>query len=100
MFSQLSPPSYDRKMPRCSLDWNGSPNTAAYTSSGSCGCTRIVVTVRDFRSPTCCQVSPPSTDLYRPSPCSTFALNCPSPMPIYTTSGFDGATATAPTDAL
>src|SRR5262245_32665772 len=42
------------------------------------------------------QVLPPSIDLNTPSPIDTLRRILASPVPTQTTSGFDGATATAP----
>src|ERR1019366_2627034 len=50
--------------------------------------------------PMCFHVLPASVDLYTPSPCMMLPRSSVSPMPRYTTSGFDSATATAPTDEL
>ena len=46
----------------------------------------------------CVQVLPASIDLYMPSPLDRFARRQASPIPTYTTAGFDSATAIAPTD--
>ena len=52
----------------------------------------------DSARPECVQVFPPSADLYTPSPWMMLPRSWTSPIPTYTTSGFDSATATAPTD--
>src|SRR6476619_2543554 len=51
-------------------------------------------------NPTCVQVLPASVDLSTPSPAMLLPRMHDSPIPMYTTSGFDSDTATAPTDAL
>src|SRR5262245_62116922 len=51
-------------------------------------------------SPTWRHVAPASVDLYTPSPAETLPRIHAEPMPTYTTFGSDGATATAPTEAL
>src|SRR4029077_1035177 len=54
----------------------------------------------ELRKPTWVQVFPASVDLYTPSPRLMLPRMHDSPMPIYTTSGFESDTATAPTDEL
>src|SRR5260370_16188077 len=54
----------------------------------------------DSFRPTCAQVLPPSVDLYTPSPQETLLRALASPVPTQTTSGLDGATATAPSDTV
>src|SRR6185369_6601768 len=54
----------------------------------------------ELRKPTCVQVFPASVDLYTPSPGMMLPRMHDSPIPMYTTSGFESATATAPTDEL
>lgn len=48
----------------------------------------------------CAQVLPPSRLLYTPSPQATELREEASPVPTYTMSGFDGATATAPRETV
>src|SRR5512138_1197272 len=50
-------------------------------------------------SPMCVQVLPASVDLYMPLPYPAESRSVDSPLPTYTTSGADGATASAPIDA-
>src|SRR3954469_19361684 len=52
-----------------------------------------------FSSPIRVQCSPPSIDLYTPSPIDALLRGLPSPVPAKTTFGFEGATAIAPIDA-
>src|SRR6476619_4345741 len=54
----------------------------------------------EFLKPTCVQVFPASVDLYTPSPGRMSPRMQASPVPTKITSGFDSATATAPTEAL
>src|SRR5712692_11331821 len=62
-FFQLRPPSVDRKTPRSSFGPELWPIAATSTTSGFRGSTRILPICRVSSSPTCCQFSPPSTDL-------------------------------------
>ena len=62
-FFQLRPPSVDRKTPRSSFGPELWPIAATRTRSGFRGSTRILPIFRESPSPTCCQFSPPSTDL-------------------------------------
>src|SRR3974390_3111393 len=52
------------------------------------------------RSPMLLHVAPPSVDLYTPSPQYALRVRELSPVPTQTTLPFDGATATAPTEAI
>src|SRR4249920_38602 len=61
---------------------------------------RIFEMASELRKPTCVQVLPASVDLYTPSPGMMLPRMHDSPMPMYTTSGFESDTATAPTDEL
>src|SRR6478735_12587156 len=49
--------------------------------------------------PMCVQLFPASVDLYIPLPKPTESRSVDSPLPTYTTSGAEGATAIAPIDA-
>lgn len=51
-------------------------------------------------SPRCCQVRPPSTVRYTPSPGTTLFRANDSPVPTHTTFGSDSETAIAPIDAV
>ena len=54
----------------------------------------------DFGSIAADQVRPPSVDLYTPVPHDELRMLFASPVPTHTTSEFDGATATAPTEPV
>src|SRR5215475_6296707 len=68
------------------------------TSLPSPGFTRILAMCSVSFSPTFDQFSPPSVDLYTPSPTDTLLRNQPSPVPTQTIFEFDGSMATAPMD--
>ena len=55
---------------------------------------------RESRRPMFFQVAPPSSDLYTPSPEERSARMSDSPVPAYMTLGFEGATASAPIEAI
>ncbi len=60
-FSQVFPPSLERKTPRSGDDLNKSPNTAAYTMSGLSGRMRMRGIWRLSFNPACFQVLPASS---------------------------------------
>ena len=53
-----------------------------------------------FSSPRCVQLRPASVDRYTPLPQGELWRLLGSPVPTHTTFGLEGATATAPTDAV
>src|SRR5258705_11884436 len=59
---------------------------------------RIFATRSEVRRPTLVQFSPPSTDLYTPSPMDTLLRVQASPVPTQITLGFVGSMAIAPID--
>jgi hypothetical protein len=61
--------------------------------SGFVGCTRTRLIWRVSLSPRKLHVLPPSVVFQTPSPCDTLPRMAYSPVPTYTTSGFDSATA-------
>src|SRR5918994_4362979 len=54
----------------------------------------------DSRRPMCCQVLPPSVDLYTPSPNETLLRVFDSPVPTQITSGLLGASAMSPIEMV
>src|SRR3954464_1458529 len=83
-------------MPRSGVGAHTLPCAATYTRSGLVGCTRTRAMCRVASRPSDVQVLPASVDFHTPSPCETLPRIGYSPPPTYTTSGFEGATATAP----
>src|SRR5205085_7480331 len=69
------------------------------TTSGFFGSTATFPMCCVSSRPRCVHVLPASVDLYMPLPKPTESRSVDSPLPTYTTSGFDGATASAPIDA-
>ena len=80
-FSQFSPPSLERKIPRSGLGPKGWPNTAAYTRSVSFGCTRTRAICPASGRPMCVHVRPASVDLYAPTPTDTLPRMQAEPVP-------------------
>ena len=72
------------------------PSAATYAVLGSVGCTTIrpIASVRS--SPTRVQLRPPSADRYTPPPGEMELRESSSPVPAYSTSGLEGATARSP----
>src|SRR5688572_18259819 len=97
---QFFPPSVVLYTPRSALGTLYLPNTATHATSGLVGCTRIFEIASTPAKPTCVHVFPPSPLRYTPSPGMMLPRMQLSPIPMYTTSGFDSLTATAPTEAL
>src|SRR5208282_20140 len=64
----------------------------------SFGSTRILAMCSLSFRPTLVQFSPPSVDLYTPSPTDTLLRNHASPVPTHTIFEFEGSIATAPID--
>src|SRR5688572_12327097 len=95
---QLWPPFVLLKTPRSAFGPNRFPTAATHTMSGFVGCTMMRAIDCVSRSPTCVNVRPPSVERYMPSPNDELCRLFASPVPTYTTFGFDGATSTAPTD--
>src|SRR5262245_35887484 len=94
------PPSLVAKTPRSLLAPHSRPTAATYAVSGSVGWTTIRPMWCVAASPQCAHVLPPSPERKTPLPHDTLLRGLASPAPTHTTSGFDGATATAPIDGL
>src|SRR5678815_3506665 len=75
------PPSTVLKTPRSSLGPHSRPMLHANTMSGLCASTTRRAILSDFSSPMCDQCSPPSIDLYIPSPIDALLRGFPSPDP-------------------
>src|ERR1700733_8486970 len=97
-FFHLLPPSLVWKTPRSSLSSHKCPVAQASTSLPSFGFTRILAMCTLSFRPTFVQFSPPSVDLYTPSPTDTLLRVQASPEPTQTIFEFDGSIATAPID--
>src|SRR5205807_10313684 len=69
-------------------------------ASGSAGPITLRVICPASPRPTRCQLSPASGDMMLPRPSTTSLRGFPSPVPTHTTFGFEGASATAPIDAV
>src|ERR1035438_200030 len=79
-FFQVLPPSVVWKTPRSSLSSHKCPVAQASTSLLSVGFTRILAMCSLSFSPTLVQFSPPSVDLYTPSPTDTLFRTQASPV--------------------
>src|SRR5580692_10822217 len=97
-FFQVLPPSLVWKTPRSSLSFHRCPVAQTSTSLPSPGFTRILAMCSLSFRPTLVQFSPPSVDLYTPSPTDTLLRVQASPEPTQTIFEFDGSIATAPID--
>src|ERR1700735_4721462 len=97
-FFQVLPPSLVWKTPRSSLSSHRCPVAHARTSLPSAGFTRILAMCSLSFKPTLFQFSPPSVDLYTPSPTDTLFRTQDSPLPTQTIFEFDGSIVTAPID--
>src|ERR1022692_3459257 len=97
-FFQVLPPSVVWKTPRSSLSSHRCPVAQTSTSLLSVGFTRIFAICSLSFSPTFVQFSPPSIDLYTPSPTDTLLRVHASPLPTQTIFEFEGSIATAPID--
>src|ERR1700730_10213818 len=97
-FFQVLPPSLVWKTPRSSLSSHRCPRAQTSTSLLSPGFTRILTMCSLSLRPMLVQFSPPSVDLYTPSPTETLLRVQASPLPTQTVFEFDGSTATAPID--
>src|SRR5579862_924908 len=97
-FRQVFPPSLVLKTPRSSLSFHRCPMAQAYTTLPSLGSIRILAICSESVSPTFFQFSPPSTDLYTPSPIDTLLRSQPSPLPTQTILELEGSMATVPVD--
>src|SRR6185312_14285992 len=75
------------------------PIAATNTMFGSCGSTATLPMCWVASSPTWVHVFPASVDLYTPLPKPVESRSVHSPLPTYTVSGAEAATATAPIDA-
>src|SRR6185503_12410638 len=95
-FFHVFPPSVVLNSPRSPPRLNNGPCAATYTTSELRGSIRILPICSDCLRPTFCQVLPPSTDLYTPSPYDTDRCALFSPVPTQTTLGFFGSMATVP----
>ena len=73
--------------------------TATKTTFGLRGSTATLPMCCVSARPMCVQLLPASVDLYMPLPKPTESRSDDSPLPTYTTSGLDGATAIAPIEA-
>src|ERR1019366_7047517 len=98
-FFQLLPPSVERNTPRSALDAYRCPIAATNTTFGFFGSTAMRPMCCVSSSPMCDQLLPASVDLYMPLPYPIESRSVHSPVPTYTVSGADGATAIAPIDA-
>src|SRR5271165_4733602 len=87
---QVLPPSLVWNTPRSSLSFHKCPVAQTSTSSLSPGFTRILTMCSLSFKPTLFQFSPPSVDLYTPSPIDTLLRNQPSPVPTHTVFEFEG----------
>src|SRR5213083_1630372 len=83
-------------MPRSGFGPNARPCTATYAMSGFVGCTRTREICCVSASPRNVHVLPPSAVFQTPSPWETLPRIAYSPVPTYTTSGFDSLTPIAP----
>src|SRR5215831_11718899 len=92
------PPSTVLNTPRSSLGPHSRPMPHAKTRSALCASITMRAILSDFSRPMCVQCSPPSTDLYIPSPIDALLRGLPSPVPTYITFGSLGAIAIAPID--
>src|SRR5579863_4816875 len=95
---QVLPPSLVLKTPRSSLSFHRCPVAQTRTLLPSVGSTRILAMCSLSLGPTLVQFSPPSVDLYTPSPTETLFRTQPSPVPTQTVFVFVGSMATAPID--
>src|SRR5215213_10496602 len=93
---QVLPPSAVLYSPRSPPGPQSGPWAATYTVSESRGSMTILPICSDALRPTFCQVRPPSTDLYTPSPYPTLRWLLFSPVPTHTTLGFLGSRTTQP----
>src|SRR6266567_6541819 len=83
-------------MPRSGFGPNTRPCAATYAMSGFVGCTRTREICCVSASPRNVHVLPPSAVFQTPSPWETLPRIAYSPVPTYTTSGFDSLTPIAP----
>src|SRR5579875_405627 len=97
---QFLPPSVVMNTPRVGEGFHGSPSTATHTVFGSCGSTTMLEISPASFSPLNCQVLPASGEKYTPCPSSTSSRGLASPVPSQMSFVFEGASATAPIEAL
>src|SRR5882762_9731382 len=95
-FFQVLPPSVVWYTPRSSLSSHKCPKAQTSTSFPSPGFTRILAMCSLSFRPILVQFSPPSVDLYTPSPTDTLLRVHGSPVPTQTVFGCEGSMATAP----
>src|SRR5882724_9312691 len=99
-FCHVLPPSAVRYTPRSELGAQTWPSAATNTMSGLAGSITIWETWPTSLSPMNCQLLPASGDMKTPRPSTTSFRGFDSPVPTHTTFGFEGASATAPIDAV
>src|ERR1700686_623881 len=97
-FFQVLPPSDVLKTPRSSLSFQTWPVAQARMLLLSWGSMRILAMCSESFKPMLVQFSPPSVDLYMPSPIETLFLVHASPEPTQTILEFEGSMATDPID--
>src|SRR6516165_2637762 len=95
-FFQVLPPSLLLNKPRSGLEPNRCPIAATYTILGLVGSTATRPIDCVSSRPMCSQVLPPSFVPQTPSPIEELWRLLASPVPTYTTSGFEGAMPMAP----
>src|SRR6267143_168488 len=99
-FCHVLPPSAVRNTPRSALGAHTWPWAATKTTSGLAGSITIRETWPTSLRPMNCQLLPASGDMKTPRPSTTSLRGFPSPVPTHTTFGLEGASATAPIDAV
>src|ERR1700722_1345592 len=92
------PPSFVLKTPRSSLSSHRCPVAQTSTFLPSVGSIKILAMCSLSFRPTLIQFSPPSVDLYTPSPTDTLLRTHDSPVPTQTVFVLEGSIATAPID--
>src|SRR6266540_4651683 len=99
-FCHVLPPSAVRNTPRSEFGPHTWPSAATNTTSGFAGSITMRVIWPTSRSPMGFQLFPASGEKNTPRPSITSLRGFPSPVPIHTRLGFEGASAIAPIEAV
>src|SRR4029079_9949897 len=95
---QVLPPSRVTYRPRSPPSFHNGPCAATQTTFESRGSIAIVEMCSEVFSPMLCQVVPPSSDLYTPSPYCTARCELFSPLPTQIVNGFFGSIVPLPSE--